>query len=73
MCRLVRQVQGFRFRELKTPAGPMNLVFPPSAHERSPFPRILIIFPIAEIPGGYANTLVVKMGPDNASRIREVA
>jgi hypothetical protein len=73
MCRLIQQVRGFRFRELKTPAGPMNLEFPPSAHARCLFPRILIISHIAEIQGGFANTLMVEMGPDNASRIREVA
>lgn len=33
-------------------------------------PRILLISPIAEIPGESANTLMVEMGPYNASRVR---
>ena len=40
--------------------------------QESRFPQILLISHIPEIQGEFANTLVVEMGPDNASRIREV-
>jgi DNA repair protein SbcC/Rad50 len=36
------------------------------------FPQILLISHIPEMQGEFANTLVVEMGPDNASRIRDV-
>ena len=38
--------------------------------QESCFPRILLIPHIAEMQGGFANTLVIEMGADNASRIR---
>ena len=38
----------------------------------NPFPRILLISHIAEMQGEFANTLVIEMGTDNASRVREV-
>jgi exonuclease SbcC len=41
--------------------------------QESRFPQILLISHIAEIQGEFANTLVVEMGTDGASRIREVA
>jgi exonuclease SbcC len=41
--------------------------------QESRFPQILIISHIAEMQGEFANTLMVEMGPDNASRVREVA
>ena len=34
--------------------------------------RILLISPIAEMQGGFENTLQIEMGADNAGRIREV-
>nr|WP_320160459.1 SMC family ATPase [uncultured Methanoregula sp.] len=40
--------------------------------QESRFPQILLISHIAEIQGEFANTLVVEMGTDNASRVREV-
>ncbi|HXX54485.1 MAG TPA: hypothetical protein VEI81_00140, partial [Methanoregula sp.] len=40
--------------------------------QESRFPQILLISHIPEIQGEFANTLVVEMGPDQASRIREV-
>ncbi|MFA4876878.1 MAG: SMC family ATPase [Methanoregula sp.] len=40
--------------------------------QESRFPQILLISHIAEIQGEFANTLVVEMGADNASRAREV-
>ncbi|WP_321507472.1 SMC family ATPase [uncultured Methanoregula sp.] len=39
--------------------------------QESRFPQILLISHIAEIQGEFANTLIVEMGADNASRIRE--
>jgi len=36
----------------------------------SRFPPILLISHIAEMQGRFANTLVVEMGADNASKIR---
>jgi DNA repair protein SbcC/Rad50 len=41
--------------------------------QESRFPQILLISHIAEMQGEFANTLVIEMGADNASRIREVA
>ncbi|MDD1693469.1 MAG: SMC family ATPase, partial [Methanoregula sp.] len=40
--------------------------------QESRFPQILLISHIPEIHGEFANTLVVEMGADNASRVREV-
>ncbi|MGD0534132.1 MAG: SMC family ATPase [Methanoregula sp.] len=40
--------------------------------QESRFPQILLISHIAEMQGEFANTLVIEMGVDNASRIREV-
>jgi len=40
--------------------------------QESRFPQIILISHIPEIQGEFANTLVVEMGPDQASRIREV-
>jgi exonuclease SbcC len=40
--------------------------------QESRFPQILLISHIAEIQGEFANTLVVEMGSDNASRVKEV-
>jgi DNA repair protein SbcC/Rad50 len=40
--------------------------------QESRFPRILLISPIAEILGKYSNTLIVEMGTDNASRVKQV-
>jgi DNA repair protein SbcC/Rad50 len=40
--------------------------------QESRFPQILLISHIAEMQGEFANTLVIEMGADNASRIREV-
>ena len=39
--------------------------------QESRFPQILIISHIAEMQGEFANTLMVEMGADNASRVRE--
>jgi exonuclease SbcC len=39
--------------------------------QESRFPQILLISHIAEIQGEFANTLVVEMGTDSASRVRE--
>jgi exonuclease SbcC len=39
--------------------------------QESRFPQILLISHIAEIQGEFANTLMVEMGTDNASRVRE--
>jgi hypothetical protein len=33
--------------------------------------QILLISPIAEMQGGFADTLVIEPGADNTSRIRE--
>ena len=41
--------------------------------QESRFPQILLISHIAEIQGEFANTLVVEMGSDRSSRVREVA
>jgi exonuclease SbcC len=38
--------------------------------QESRFPQILLISHIAEMQGEFANTLVIEMGSDNASRIR---
>jgi hypothetical protein len=38
--------------------------------QESRVPRILLISHIAEMQGGFANTLVIEMEADNASRIR---
>jgi exonuclease SbcC len=40
--------------------------------QESRFPQILLIFHIAEIRGGFANTLVIEMGADLASRVKDV-
>ncbi len=40
--------------------------------QESRFPQILLISHIAEMQGEFANTLVVEMGTDQASRVREV-
>jgi len=40
--------------------------------QESRFPQILLISHIPEMQGEFANTLVVEMGTDQASRIREV-
>ena len=40
--------------------------------QESRFPQILLISHIAEMQGEFANTLMIEMGADNASRIREV-
>jgi len=39
--------------------------------QESRFPQILLISHIAEIQGEFANTLMVEMGTDSASRVRE--
>jgi exonuclease SbcC len=38
--------------------------------QESRFPQILLISHIAEMQGEFANTLVIEMGSDNASRVR---
>ena len=40
--------------------------------QESRFPQILLISHIAEMQGEFANTLVIEMGTDGASRIKEV-
>jgi exonuclease SbcC len=40
--------------------------------QESRFPQILLISHIAEMQGEFANTLVVEMGTDMVSRVREV-
>jgi exonuclease SbcC len=40
--------------------------------QESRFPQILLISHIAEMQGEFANTLVIEMGADGASRVREV-
>ena len=40
--------------------------------QESRFPQILLISHIAEIQGEFANTLIVEMGTDNSSRVRDV-
>lgn len=40
--------------------------------QESRFPQILLISHIAEIQGEFANTLMVEMGTDNTSRVRDV-
>ena len=40
--------------------------------QESRFPQIFLISPIAEMQGGFENTLQIEMGADNAGRIREV-
>jgi hypothetical protein len=42
----------------------------PFTHE-SRFRQILLIPQIAEMQGGFANTLVIRRGVDNSGRIRE--
>jgi exonuclease SbcC len=44
---------------------------PPGAREESRFLRILLISSIAEMLGEFENTLIIEMGADNASRVRE--
>ena len=41
--------------------------------QESRFPQILLISHIAEIQGEFASTLIVEMGTDQSSRIREVS
>ena len=41
--------------------------------QESHFPQILLISHIAEMQGEFANTLVIEMGTDNSSRVKEVA
>jgi len=41
--------------------------------QESRFPQILLISHIPEMQGEFSNTLLVEMGMDNASRIREVS
>jgi len=41
--------------------------------QESRFPQILLISHIPEMQGEFSNTLLVEMGTDNASRIREVS
>jgi exonuclease SbcC len=41
--------------------------------QESRFPQILLISHIAEMQGEFANTLVIEMGTDQSSRVREVA
>jgi exonuclease SbcC len=40
--------------------------------QESRFPQILLISHIAEMQGEFANTLIVEMGTDMVSRVREV-
>ncbi|MFA4850148.1 MAG: SMC family ATPase [Methanoregula sp.] len=40
--------------------------------QESRFPQILLISHIAEMQGEFANTLVIEMGTDGASRVKEV-
>jgi exonuclease SbcC len=40
--------------------------------QESRFPQILLISHIAEMQGEFANTLVIEMGTDQSSRVREV-
>jgi hypothetical protein len=40
------------------------------AHAGVLLPRILRIFPVAEMQGEFESTLVIEMGSDNASKIR---
>ena len=40
--------------------------------QESRFPQILLISHIAEMQGEFANTLVIEMGTDQASRVKEV-
>jgi DNA repair protein SbcC/Rad50 len=42
-----------------------------SVREESRFLRILLISSIAEMLGEFENTLIIEMGADNASRVRE--
>ncbi len=39
--------------------------------QESRFPQILLISHIAEMQGEFANTLVIEMGADGSSRVRE--
>jgi hypothetical protein len=52
----------------------VDRVFPARAvslrTQESRFPQILIISPVAETQGGFANTLVIEMSADNSIRIR---
>jgi exonuclease SbcC len=41
--------------------------------QESRFPQILLISHIAEMQGEFANTLVIEMGADGSSRVKEVA
>ncbi|MFA5348414.1 MAG: SMC family ATPase [Methanoregula sp.] len=41
--------------------------------QESRFPQIILISHISEMQGEFSNTLVVEMGPDMTSRVREVA
>jgi exonuclease SbcC len=41
--------------------------------QESRFPQILLISHIAEMQGEFANTLVIEMGTDQSSRVKEVA
>jgi len=40
--------------------------------QESRFPQILLISHIAEMQGEFANTLVIEMGTDGSSRVKEV-
>jgi DNA repair protein SbcC/Rad50 len=40
--------------------------------QESRFPQILLISHIAEMQGEFANTLMIEMGTDQSSRVKEV-